>query len=480
LHNADSHESPSNLETATLAVHDVIHRTDSPLVKHFPKFLRDRISGRHNLQTVLGNSSWLFSDKIFRMGVGLIVGVWVARYLGPGRFGLLNFAIAFTSLFGAFATLGLDGIVVRELVKFPEKRDVIVGSAFALKLIAALITFAIVIVAISIMRRGETLTIWLVALSAAGFIFQSLNVIDLLFQSRVQSKYTVYATNSAFILITFVKVGLLLTAAPLIAFAWAGLGEIAFASIFLLVAYRARHMSIRAWRFRLPIMRDLLWASWPLILSGISITISMRVDQVLIGQMLNDKQVGIYSAATRIAEIWYFVPIGIAGSAFPLLIESKKQSEDLYYQRLQKLYNSLALLSVTFALIISVLAGPIIKLLYGPAYVFSAGVLSILIWSGVPVSIGCAWSNWMLLENRTRTMFSFQFIGAALNLILNLLLIPRFGIVGSAYATLISYWSWVIVLCPIMKSQHKALSMIAKAVFPLWLFNRSDSKSTPL
>jgi PST family polysaccharide transporter len=472
LHNADSHESPVNLETATLAVPDVNHRSDSPLVKHLPKFLRDRISAHHNLQAVIGNSGWLFSDRILRMGMGLIVGVWVARYLGPGRFGLLNYAGAFTSLFGAIAALGLDAIVIRELVKFPEKRDVILGSAFVLRLVAALITFVIVIVAIFIMRRGETLTIWVVALSAAGFIFQSLNVIDLFFQSKVQSKYTVYATNGAFILMAFVKVGLLLAAAPLIAFAWAALGEIAFASLFLLVAYRARHMSLWAWRFSLSVMRDLLQDSWPLIFSGVSIMISMRVDQVLIGQMLSDIQVGIYSAATRIAEIWYFIPWGIASSVFPLLVEIKKHSEDLYHQRLQKYYDFLAALSIVFSLIITFFAGPIIRLLYGPAYIGSVGVLRILIWSGVPMSIGAPWTHWMLLENRTKTMFHFQLFGAALNLILNLLLIPRFGIVGSAYATLISYGAWAIVLCPIMKSQRKAFVMMTKAIFLVWLFKR--------
>jgi PST family polysaccharide transporter len=424
---------------------------------------------------VLGNSSWLFSDKILRMGVGLIIGVWMARYLGPGRFGLLNFAIAFTSLFGAFATLGLDGIVVRELVKFPEKRDVILGSAFALKLMAALITFVIVIVAISIMRHGETVVIWVVAISAAGFIFQSVNVIDLFFQSRIQSKYTVYATNGAFILMAFVKVGLLLAAAPLIAFAWAVLGEIVFASIFLLVAYRARHMSIWAWRSRLRVMRDLLWASWPLILSGVSIMISLRADQVLIGQMLNDKQVGIYSAAARISEIWYFIPLAIASSTFPILIESKRQSEVLYYRRLQKLYNILVMLSLGVAVIMSVFSGRIVVLLYGHAYSACAGVLAVLIWGGVAVSFGCAWSNWMLLENRTKMMLLFQVNAAILNLILNFVLIPRFGIIGSAYATLISYSFGHTVLAAIIPSQRKALLMLGKALVPIWIFSRADS-----
>ncbi len=475
LHNADYDQSPSDSQSA-IAPFDNQQQVNSIWIKYLPETLRIRMSGRHNLQAILGNSTWLFMDKILRMGVGLLVGVWVARYLGPGRFGLLNYAIAFTSLFGALATFGIDGIVVRELVNSPEKRDEILGSAFVLKLVGASIAFAIVLAAISIMRRGETLTLWVVGLSAAGFIFQSLNVIDLLFQSRVQSRYTIYGANSAFILFALVKVILVLITAPLIAFAWASLGEIVFASLFLLVAYRAKGMNVWAVLSLLDVMINLLRASWPLMLSGISIMISTRVDQVLIGQMLNDRQVGIYSAAVRIAEIWYFIPIGIAGSAFPSLVESKKQSEELYYQRLQKLYNVLVMLAIVFALITPLLAGTFVRLLYGPAYAGSAGVLSILIWSGVPVSFGCAWSNWMLLENRTKMMFFFQVATAMSNIILNLLLIPRFGIMGSAYATLISYWFGSVGLFTIMRSQHKALAMIAKAAFPFRAFYRSSRK----
>lgn len=469
LDSADFGQDSSDSEIATAPLEEN-EQVNSVWVRWLPEVLRSRLSGRHSLQAILGNSAWIFLDKILRMGVGLVVGVWVARYLGPGRFGLLNYAIAFASLFGALATLGVDGIVVRELVNSPGRRDEILGSAFLLKLIGSSTALVVVMITIFLIRPGETLTHWIVGLSAACFIFQSLNVIDLFFQSKVQSRYTVYATNSAFILFALVKVVLLLMAAPLIAFAWASLGEIVFASLFLVVAYRAMGMDILVWRSRLDIMLDLLAASWPLMLSGISIMISQRVDQVLIGQMLNDKQVGIYSAAARIAEIWYFIPVGVAASAFPSLVESKKQSEAVYQKRLQNLFNSLVRLAIVFALLTPLLGHLVIRVLYGSAYAASANVLTILIWSGVPVAFGCIWSNWMLLENRTKVMFLFQLNGAVVNLVLNILLIPRFGIIGSAYATLISYSIGHTILAAILKSQHKALVMLGRAVFPFWSF----------
>ena len=471
MHNADPYESPSELESAATLGLETDPRTNSAFLKILPRFLRDKLTGRLALQSLLGNSSWLFWDKIIRLGSGLIIGLWIARYLGPGQFGLLNFAIAFTGLFGSIATLGMDGIVVRELVSSPEERDDILGSAFVLRVAAALISFAVVMATIFLLRRGDTHVIRLVAITGGQFLFQSLNVIDLYFQSKIQSRYTVYATNAAFLLMAGVKVVLLLTAASLIAFVWAGLGEFVLASIFLLIAYWARDLRVAAWRPKLGVMRDLLRDSWPLILSGISVMISVRIDQVLIGQMLNERQVGIYSAAARISEVWYFVPFAITSSFLPLLVESKKTSESLYYDRLQKFFNIQALIGIAFALFITFAAGPLTRLLYGPAYADSAGVLRVLMWGSILMPVAGGWTNWMLLENRTKTMFYFQVFGAAVNAILNLVLIPHFGIVGSAYATLISYNAWVFVLCPFMKSQRKILVMMLKSLSLVWVFS---------
>ena len=289
-------------------------------IKFVPRFIRVRLEGRHGLQAALSNTGWLLADKILRMSVGLFVWVWIARSLGPEQFGLWNFVTAFTALFCAFATLGLDGIVVRELVKNPERQNDLLGSAFVLKFIGGVISLLIALLAISLVRSGETLTLWLVGLSAAGFIFQSVNVIDFYFQAKVQSRYTVYAASGAFVLMTLVKIFLLLTSAPLIAFAWAGLGEIALTAIFLLVAYRFNHHNMREWRYDGRVARELLRASWPLILSGLAIMIYMRIDQIMIGQMLGDKEVGLYSAAVRISEVWYFIPMAIVSSVFPAII----------------------------------------------------------------------------------------------------------------------------------------------------------------
>jgi PST family polysaccharide transporter len=409
-------------------------------LRYLPNALRAKVQHRPNLLAILSNTGWLFADKILRMGVGLFVGVWVARYLGPEQFGLWNFAIAFAALFGAFATLGLDGIVVRELVKKPERQNELLGSAFALKLIGGAITLLIALFAISLMRGGETLTLWLVGLSAAGFIFQSVNVIDFYFQAKVQSRYTVYAANGAFILMTLVKIALLLTSAPLIAFAWAGLGEVALTAIFLLFSYRANHHNIQEWRYEGQVMRELLKESWPLLLAGLAIMLYMRVDMVMLQQMAGEREVGIYAAATKLSEIWYFLPMVIVASVSPSIIKCHDTDKGLYISRLRKLYFLMAWLAIGLSLPLSLLSGQIVSALFGSKFAGAAPVLAIHLWASVGVFLGVASSQYLLVEQLQKISFYRTLIGLVCNVILNLILIPGMGAKGAAIATVASYF----------------------------------------
>jgi PST family polysaccharide transporter len=267
-------------------------------IQLLPPILRSKLHGRYTLQKILSNTGWLFADRILRMGVGLIVGVWVARYLGPEQFGLFNYAIAFVSLLMPLATLGLDGIVVRDLVRDPTCKDVTLGTTFVLKLLGAVVTIFITIGAIVLIRPGSHQDHWLVGIVAAGMLFQAFDTIDFWFQSQVQSKYTVYARNLAFVLLALVKVALIQVHAPLIAFVWAGLAETAIGTVGLVIAFHAAGNHLKNWKITLVRAKTLLRDSWALILSGVAIMIYMKIDQIMLGEMVGDHAVGIYSAAT--------------------------------------------------------------------------------------------------------------------------------------------------------------------------------------
>ena len=411
---------------------------DSKWVKLFPPFVRQHLEGRIYLQNVLNNIGWLFSEKILQIGIGLFVGVWLARYLQPGPYGLLNYAIAFVALFSPLANLGFEAIAVRNLVMDPSKKETILGTTFALRLGGGLAGFAIIAMAIVLLRPRDGLTHWLVGIFGAGLVFQAFEVIRIWFESQVQSRNIVFARNTAYLTIALVKVVLILIHAPLIAFAWAGLAEIVLIAAGFSVVYHMKGHRMKLWQWDQSEGKSLIRESWPLFLSGLAIIVYMKIDQVMLGNMIGDKEVGIYSAAVRISEIWYFIPVAIVSSVSPSIVEAKGISENLYYQRLGKLFRLMAGISYGIALLMTLFSNLLILTLFGPAYGEAGVVLSIHIWASLFFFLGIARGPWILNEGLMKLSLYSALLGATINIILNLLLIPRLGPTGAAIATLIS------------------------------------------
>jgi PST family polysaccharide transporter len=407
-------------------------------LKLLPAIIRRRLDGQYNLQGIIGNIGWLFVDKILRMGVGFFVGVWVIRYLGPERYGALNFALAFVALFSVLATLGLEGIVVRDIVHDPSCRDETLASAFVLKLIGGGVTLILAVGIITVIRPKDGIYWWLVGIAAAATIFQALDVIDYWYQAEVHSKYTVYARNAAFLIIALLKIMLIIISAPLVAFAWAGLSEIALASLGLLLICRSQGQSLKPSMATISRAKHLLRQSWPLIVSTLFVVILMRTDQVMLGQMRGDKDVGIFSAALALSEIWYFVPMAITSSVFPAMVHAWKTDEKLFYQRLRQLYLLMVWLSLAVAIPLTLFSGEIVAVLYGGKYQSTATVLSIHCWAGVFLFLGVVSNMWYLLENLNHYTLYRCIVGATVNVGLNLVLIPEYGAKGAAISTLVA------------------------------------------
>lgn len=395
-----------------------------------------------NLRQIIGNTGWLFTEKIVQMALGLLVGLWVARYLGPERFGRFNYALAIVGLFTPVAKLGLDSIIIRNLARDSSHKNEILGTAFVLKLIGSTITFFLTIGVIALSTPSDShnyLETWLlVAIIASGTIVQSFEIIDYWFQSQVQSKYSVLARNIAYVLMNGVKLVLIQLKAPLIAFAITMVAEYALASMGFIIAYRFHGNLIRSWQVSFRYAKSLLNDSWPLILSGIVIMIYMRIDQVMLGQMVGEKAVGIYSAAVKISELWYFVPSAIVNSVFPSIVQAKEISEEVYYKRIQQLFNAVVLLAYSVAIPVTFLATPIVTLLYGENYAEAGPILNMHIWAGLFVSLGLARSSWLITEGFMKLSAATTAIGAVINLVLNYLLIGRYGGLGAAFATVVA------------------------------------------
>jgi O-antigen/teichoic acid export membrane protein len=380
----------------------------------------------------------MFAEKFIRLLIAFVVGIYVVRYLGPENFGIFSYAISFVGLFATIATLGLDSIVVRELVKDPTRRDELLGSVFYLRIIGALIAIALTLIAAVILNESSFNFI-LISIIVTSTIFQSLNVVEHYFQAKVESKYNVYVQSSSLILASILKVVLIFFGASLIYFAIVYVIEFIFLSVGFYLVYKINNLKISAWQFKSSTAFILLKDAWPLVLSGVVISIYMKIDQVMIKYMLSSTEVGYYAVAVKLSEVWYFIPMAICTSLFPAIVNAKLVSEKLYLSRLQKLYDILAWMAIGIAIPVTFLSDFIIVTLFGLKFLAAAPVLTIYIWAGVPVFLGVASSQYLINENLTKLAFYRTFIGMIINVILNIFLIPIYGIDGAAFATLLSY-----------------------------------------
>jgi polysaccharide transporter, PST family len=436
----------------------------------FSRFLdiRQKITPAAN--KIIGNASWLVVDRLFRMIAGLIVGVWVARYLGPEKFGLLNYAMAFAALFLPLSTLGLEEIVTQGIVTDPDEQDKLLGSSFVLKLIGGVLSLAIATLCISL-SRSDSLSWALVSIFAGVYIFQTFDVIIFWFNAQVQSKYAVFARSAAFTITTILKIGLIQTKASLLAFAWISLAEAFLTAIFLILFYRQNQQYFLNWKPRLLYTKQLLRRSYPMIFTAMATILYLKIDQVMLGQILGDEAVGIYSVAVRISEIWYFIPLAIASSVTPSIVHARQTDLSQFYKKLQTVCNGSVLISYLISIGVSFLAQPVILNLYGTAYSDAVPILMVHIWSSTFVFLIVIRGVFLIAEDLTMVYMQTTMLGAIMNIILNLFLIPRYAGFGAAIATVISYAIASYLSCMFYPRLKVIFQIMNRAITLRWLIS---------
>ncbi len=396
------------------------------------------------------NTGWMFFGQMFSFFVSFFIGAWLARYLGPENYGTISYAVAFAGLFAFISSLGVDGILSRELIAHPEQKDELMGTAFRLKLLGGVLAFVVTVIA-SFIFESVLLIRVIIILYSLVFITQAINVIPIFFHAKVLSKNNIYATIIATIVSSILKIILIITGSGIIWLALIYLLESVWQGIGYYFIYKYYGFKIKSWKFNKDLATKIISKSWFLMLSSASVYIYMKVDQVMIGYFMGEKSVGLYAVAIKFVEMWYFIPTIICSSLFPAIVNAKNSSYLVYKNRLKALYLLMISIAIIIALPSTILANWAVRTFFGIEYLASVVVLQIYIWSGVGLFLGYAINQYLLSENHTRTIFYYNLLIMVTNVVLNLILIPKLGLTGAAWATLISYLIGPILIFATMK-----------------------------
>lgn len=433
-----------------------------------PTFVQRRLVGRDTVRRVFDNSFWLFCDQLLRMAAGLLVGVWIARYLGPERYGWLSYAIAVVGLVSSFTSLGVNAVVVRELARTPDQTRDWMGTAFFLRTAGAAVGFLACVVVVWCLAVPSAEVRLLVLIVALGLFFQTLDVIDLLFQAKGDSWVSAWVRMIACVVVSLLKIALLLARAPVFAFAVAGVVELALSAAGWWWMARRRGWRLADWRCERTRVLALLRESWPLAMAGLAIYVQAYADQLIIGAMLGSTELGQYAAAMRLVSVFAFVPMVIQTVAAPEITRAKLADETLYRRRLCNLYRLMFGLFLITALPLIVFGPTAARLLYGASY---AGTAALLPWLGLRLfftNFGVARSVFITNEGLFRFALLTAIVGALVNIGLNLWWVPRWGARGAIAASLASFAATTFALEFFQPRARINLGLMARAVFLPW------------
>ncbi len=391
------------------------------------------------MESVRRNVYWLLLQRGTELLFRFVVGAWLVRYLGPEEFGNYAYAVNFVALFLDASLLGLDQIVVRELARSPKQAGEILSTAIGLRLAAAFSGFTLACWIAVACETNDSTSMAIVVL-AGQLWFNPVLVLDLWFQSRVQARYAVWTRTAATVMVSVVQVAFILAAKPLEAFFWLVVLQSLLSSIGAVLVFMAVGPRRLSWAVSWPAAREMLRNAWPLLVSAISISAYMRIDQVMLKQMAGATSVGTYAAAVKLSELWYALPTALAISVFPKIVAMRASGQDKeYIAKLRTICDLLALYSYVVVAGVWILAPALIHVLFGPAYSSSVPILRVHVVALLFVALGVIYTRWLTVEERTTLVMVSTCIGAVLNIALNLALIPAFGPLGAAWATVIAY-----------------------------------------
>ena len=419
------------------------------------------------MRNIIENVSWLAMGRVIRIAFGATIGVWVARYLGPADFGRINYVVAFVSLFLVVVPLGLPSVMVKEMVEDPPRRQKVLAVALVLQSLTAALAYLAAIAVMWMSQTDDRALVLMTALYAASGLSKPANAFRTWFEAEVRSKYLVWVDFIILLVFAAAKVLAILLNGGIWAILLIQTLETTASNIGVAIAYRRVTKGRVGLAWDRGEARHLMAQSWPLIISAVGLILYLRIDQVMLGTLSTESEVGIYSAALRLSEVWYTLPVILVGTLFPAIVRAREKGPAVYNARILMLLEMLIGASVLIAVGVTLAAQPLVDLLYGPAYAGVGAVLSMHIWAAIFIFIGTVTGKWYLLEGIRHLNITRNFLGAGANVALNFWAIPAYGAWGAAVATLISY---IIAnyLADLLSARARPLFWQKTRAFLLW------------
>ncbi|MCB0763408.1 MAG: flippase [Flavobacteriales bacterium] len=435
--------------------------------------------GNAGFRKYFANTSWLLVERVVRLVVVLITGIYVTRYLGPELFGQLNYATGFVGIFLALTTMGLDEIVVRDLVKDPGRKNELLGTAAVIKLCGASLLVVLVLIG-TFVRDLSGLTATLVIVIAAAELLRPFGVIDWYFMANVRSKQTVMVQMVQVLVSAAAKIILVLLKADLVWFAWVYVLETATLSIGYALMYAKGGASLRAWRYTRDMAGHLLRQSWPLVIYGLALYVQAKVDQVMIFDVLRgrigegaaNEEVGQYSNALKMIESLGFLPVIVQKSLAPAITRARMQSHELYADRLLNQYRLMFLMFLCTSVPLYFVAEPLMVFLFGEEFRPSGHLLSLFAIRLFFTNMGVGKASFITNESLFKYSLLTALVGAGLNILINYLLIPDLLSVGAIWATIISFFVSLFVLDLFFRNTRPNLKWMCMGILTFWRLNR--------
>lgn len=385
------------------------------------------------------NATWLLGGRILTLGISFVATLFIARNLGPENYGQISYALSVVGLVGFLAPLGLDTIIFRELIKEPEKRARLLGTTFVLRIGAGILT-AITAGVLAVTIAADDVSRILILILAGTFILTPFQVISFAFLARAESKYPTLVSILATIVLNILKVGVMLAGEGVIYLALVLLLEPVLYAVMYVYLYRTRfHDRLRDWVWEPTLARRLLADSLPIMFLSAFTVIYARIDQVFIKHFIDAEAVGIYDAAVRLTDLWNFIPGAIASALFPAIVNAHRSDERVFEKRMLRISWLFIAIPVGISTCVMFLAPIVVPILYGPEFAATISVLQVYIWSFVGTSLSILVHTYFTTMNKRLLLVFSALAPMTVNIICNLLWIPVYGILGAAYATVLSY-----------------------------------------